>query len=146
MKESSLSQNRKTLSGDRLLSPTRSAYEGSPVGVPTPEDNTHSLTLASGHCVNINHLESEIHVESPNGEISVRIVLSEGVPVIELHSANLNLQTIEDIEVNCRKYTINSNENIEMHADGQLKLDSREEMKLSSEDDVRVNGKVIWLN
>ena len=141
-----LSGSRVTLYGDSLLSTESTSYGSQPVGVPTPDENEKELTLSSGHRVLVEHGESEITIESPEGQTNIRILLSEGLPVVELQSSRLRLQTIEDIEVSCRKYVLNTTEDIALHADGGFTADSREEMRLTSKEDVRVDGKIIWLN
>jgi hypothetical protein len=146
VKKNTLSRNRVTIAGDSLISPNTTSYDNKAVGVPTPEENEQDILLSSGHRLVIEHAESEITIESPEGDSNIRIVLSEGLPVVELQSSRLRLQSIDDIEVSCRRYVLNTTEDIALHADGHFTADSREEMRLSSKDDIRVNGNIIWLN
>ena len=146
MKKSPLSRSRVNLAGDTLLNSQTQTYEGQPVGVPSPEHPSIEQTLSSGHRLIIEHGHSEVTIESPNGDSNVRIILTENCPVIELQSATLRLHSIDDIDVSCKRYTLNAEEQIQLHSDGEMTMDSRKEMRLTSKDDIRVDGKVIWLN
>ena len=146
MKSSPFSGNRINLAGDTLLGGKTQAYEGQPVGVPDPDSPVFEQTLPSGHRLFIEHNNSEVTIESPNGDSNVRIILTEERPIIELQSASLRLHSIEDIDISCKRYTLNAEEQVQLHSDGELTMDSRQEMRLTSKDDVRVNGKIIWLN
>ncbi|MGC6508972.1 MAG: hypothetical protein ACON4U_11175 [Myxococcota bacterium] len=145
MKNSPFSSHRVNLAGDRLLSAKTQPFEGQPVGVPT-SDTDLEHTLSSGHRLTIEQGNSEVIIESPNGDANVRIIFTDNHPVIELQSASLRLHSIEDIDVSCKRYRLNAEETADFHSDGTMTIDSRQELKLTSKDDVRVDGKVIWLN
>ena len=145
MKNSPLSSHRVNLAGDTLLSAKTQSYDGLPVGVPTPSADLEH-TLSSGHRLIIEHGNTEVTIESPNGDSNVRITFANNQPVVELQSASLRLHSLEDIDLSCKNYRLNAEESAHIHSDGALTIDSRQELKLTSQDDVRVDGKVIWLN
>ena len=140
-----LSQKRFSLSGENLLcaSQAPSPAEGT-VLKPEAQEALVEHSFASGHLLRIDG--EDILIENSDGHVSMRIYLNDNQPVVELSGANLQLQSPQAVKLNCNSFSVNSVEDISLQSAGHLELDSRKEMRLTCEEDIRIQGKIIWLN
>ncbi|HWO25615.1 MAG TPA: hypothetical protein VNO30_43040 [Kofleriaceae bacterium] len=81
--------------------------------------------------------ESLVEVRSESGMVEVRIRLTEQGPVLQMESARLSLKASESVEI--------ASERVEIKA-GSVKVHAEEDLELDAESDVRVTGKMIYLN
>ena len=79
-----------------------------------------------------------VEVRSSSGQVELRIRLTEEGPVLQMESARLELKASEAVEIQSRR--------IELKATETLQLSSDNEIKADAEGEVRVNGKMIYLN
>jgi hypothetical protein len=79
-----------------------------------------------------------LEVRSSSGQVELRIRLTEEGPVLQMESARLQLKATEAIEIESKR--------IELRATETLQLSSDNEVKVDAEGEVRVNGKMIYLN
>ncbi len=95
----------------------------------SPQETSERL-LPSGRSVVLRVGEvEELEIRSPEGEVEVRIVLTEAGPVVRLRAARLELDTTESVDVRCKQFQV--------HAD---------EMRVRTEGDIHMNAAVIRLN
>jgi hypothetical protein len=152
MSSSPLTKNRISLAGDQLLqTPKKGTAAEHPVLSPSKEKEneprapvTHEL--ATGHQVEIDLDGQEIRVDDPKGDVLVRIYLEASGPTVELQGAKLQLRSTESVDVNCADFKVNAEQDIHLNAGAQLTVESTQELHLNCETDVRIRGKVIWLN
>lgn len=71
----------------------------------------------------------ELEVRSPDGEVEVRIVLTDAGPVVRLRAAKLELETIDSVDVRCKNFNVTA-----------------EEMRVQTAGDTHINAAVIRLN
>jgi phage gp45-like len=64
--------------------------------------------------------------------------LTEEGPVLQMESARLQLKATESVEIESKR--------VEIKATETLQLRSEDEVKVDAEGEVRVNGKMIYLN
>src|SRR4051812_14327860 len=81
--------------------------------------------------------ESLVEVRSESGMLEVRIRLTEQGPVLQMESARLSLKATEAVEIESARVEIKG---------GAIKLHADEDLELESSSDVRVAGKMIFLN
>jgi hypothetical protein len=81
--------------------------------------------------------ESLVEVRSESGMLEVRIRLTEQGPVLQMESARLQLKATEAIEI--------QSERVEIKA-GAVKVHADEDLELEADNEVRVAGKMIYLN
>jgi hypothetical protein len=81
--------------------------------------------------------ESLVEVRSGSGMLEVRIRLTEQGPVLQMESARLSLKATEAVEIESERVEIKGGA-VKVHADKDLELDASS--------DVRVTGKLIYLN
>ena len=71
-----------------------------------------------------------VEIRGSSGQVEVRIVLTDKGPVLQMESVRLELRAEEAVEIASKRVEIKASEEIEVEAEG----------------DVRVKGKMIWLN
>jgi hypothetical protein len=81
--------------------------------------------------------ESLVEVRSESGMLEVRIRLTEQGPVLQMESARLSLKAAEAVEIESARVEIKGGA-VRVHADEDLELDA--------DSDIRVTGKMIYLN
>ena len=69
--------------------------------------------------------------------LEVRIRLTEQGPVLQMESARLSLKAAESVEIQSERVEIKG---------GAVKVHADEDLELEGEKDVRVVGKMIYLN
>ena len=79
-----------------------------------------------------------IEIRSSSGQLELRIKLTEDGPVLQMESAKLQLKATELVEIASKR--------VEITASETLHLKSENEIKADAEGEVRVNGKMIYLN
>jgi hypothetical protein len=81
--------------------------------------------------------ESLVEVRSESGMLEVRIRLTEQGPVLQMESARLSLKASEAVEIESARVEIKG---------GAVKVHADEDLELEADGDVRVAGKLIYLN
>jgi len=79
-----------------------------------------------------------VEIRSSSGQVELRIKLTEDGPVLQMESVRLQLKASEAVEIESRR--------VEIRAGEALELSSGNEVKVEGEGEVRVNGKMIFLN
>src|ERR1044071_2372373 len=79
-----------------------------------------------------------VEVRSSSRQVELRIRLTEEGPVLQMESARLQLKASEVVEIESRR--------IELRASETVQLSSENEIKVDADGEVRVNGKMIYLN
>ncbi|HEX4423510.1 MAG TPA: hypothetical protein VH165_36625 [Kofleriaceae bacterium] len=79
-----------------------------------------------------------VEIRSSSGQVELRIRLTEDGPVLQMESVRLNLKAAESVEIEAKR--------VEIKATETLQLASNDEIKVDAEGEVRVNGKMIYLN
>ncbi len=98
------------------------------------------IYLREGRTLSIEEAGSDelLEVRSSSGQVELRIRLTEEGPVLQMESARLQLRATEAVEIESKR--------IELRATETLQLSSDNEIKVDAEGEVRVNGKMIYLN
>ena len=145
MTTKSLRNNRFSVSGSSLLHnlPTKQHVPAAETSTP-PESKEH--TLPSGHKLIIDFEQSVIDVQTPQGTPAVHISLKEEGPVVEVAGAKLSLKSPKDIDVSCENFSVQTEKDLYMNANGGIIIESTQELELNCEVDVHIRAKVIWLN
>ena len=139
---SSLRKNRFSVSGSSLLQTPPQQSPPSPTAKTIPS----SIPLPSGHSLQIDIDGNTIAIESPKGEPAVQIHLKEDGPVVEVAGARLALKSPKDINVACENFSVDTEKDLYMNANGGIIIESTQELQLNCEVDVHIRANVIWLN
>lgn len=101
------------------------------------DENARQLPSGRSVVVRVHDSKEELEVRSPGGEVEIRIVLTETGPVVSLRGARLELESAETVAVKCRSFEVNASEGVAI---------AGHEMRVKTEDDIHLNGKIIRLN
>jgi len=74
--------------------------------------------------------QEQLEVRNPDGFVEVHIVLSDQGPIVRLRGAKLELQSTEELSIQCKKFAVQAEESASVQSSGP----------------VRVNGEMIYLN
>ena len=90
--------------------------------------------------------EDLIQIEEPQGEITLKVRLTDAGPVITVEGAHLSIKATETVTLEAKKISIHAQEEAVLKSEGRLQLDSAARMDIRSDDDIRLEGKIIHLN
>jgi len=79
-----------------------------------------------------------VEIRSSSGQLELRIKLTEEGPVLQIESARLQLKAAEAVEIESKRVEIRASETVHVASDNEVKVEA--------EGEVRVNGKMIFLN
>jgi phage gp45-like len=96
--------------------------------------------LREGRTLSVQQAGSDdlVEIRSSSGQVEVRIRLTEDGPVLQMESARLQLKAAESVEIDSKRVAIRATE--------AVTIESKDEVKVEAEGEVRVNGKMIFLN
>ena len=146
MSNKSLRSNRFSVSGNSLLQNEQPNQHIPTTESSTATHETQQHTLPSGHNLIIDFAQSIIDVRTPQGQPAVHITLHKEGPVVEVAGAKLSLKSPSDIDVSCENFSVQTEKDLYMNANGGLIIESTQELQLNCEVDVHIRAKVIWLN
>jgi hypothetical protein len=110
--------------------------------------NNRLVQLESGRQVVIQSegMEEVVRIVEPEGNISLTVRMTDKGPVVTLTGAHLEISSTESITLDSRNIVLNSRENTLLKSEGGLRIDAEGEVDIHSEDDIRVEAKIIHLN
>jgi phage gp45-like len=79
-----------------------------------------------------------VEIRSSSGQVELRIKLTEEGPVLQMESARLQLKASESVQIESKRIEIRATETVQLASENEIKVDA--------EGEVRVNGKMIYLN
>lgn len=109
------------------------------------EETGETRYLKDGRTLTV-HNDDTVEIRSAGGMLEVRIVLTEQGPVLAMESARLSLKAAESIELESKRVEIKATETVAVASQGSVKITSDKETVIDAEEDVKVEGKMIWLN
>jgi uncharacterized protein (DUF2345 family) len=86
-----------------------------------------------------------VEIRGASGMLEVRIRLTEQGPVLQMETARMQLKASEAVEIESARVEIKGTERVEV-AGGNVKVHGDEDVEVEANSDVRVTGKMIWLN
>lgn len=90
--------------------------------------------------------EQLVEIKNGSGMLEVRIRLTDAGPVLQMEAARLQLKATEAVEIESARVEIKGAEHVAVSSGGKLEVHSEEETTVDSNGDVKVAGKMIWLN
>jgi len=111
-------------------------------------DGKMDIQLESGRrlMVHSDKHEERVEIRDTEGEIVMRVCLSDDGPTITMQGARLELKSTESLSLVSKKVHIVAEEGAAIESAGSLEINSVENMEIQSEEDVCVNAKTIHLN
>jgi hypothetical protein len=89
--------------------------------------------------------EQLVEIRNESGMLEVRIRLTEEGPVLQMESARLSLKAAEAVEIESKRVEIKGTEKLEI-AGGEVSVTSEQDTTVTAEGEIRVVGKMIYLN
>ena len=87
-----------------------------------------------------------VEIRASNGRVELSIKMTEEGPVLQLDGVRLSVNAAESIDMKCKKFSVDASESVELTSEGSLDVSSEDEMTVRSTADVRVRGRIIYLN
>ena len=114
---------------------------------PAPSTPTPARRLPSGRSVVMRAVQGqeELEIRTAEGELEVRITLTEAGPVIQLRGARLEVESPDAVLFHCRQFEVHAAERLDLQSGGDAGIMARE-LRVKTEGDVRIDGEVIRLN
>ena len=111
-------------------------------------DKKKRMRLDSGRQIIVHSDEKEelIQIAEPEGEIVMTVRMTDAGPVVTVRGAHLELKSTESITLEAKKITIHAQEEAVVESEGRLEIDSAKKMDIHSDNEIRVEGKMIHLN
>lgn len=86
-----------------------------------------------------------VEVRSESGMVEVRIRLTDQGPVLQMESVRLQLKASEAVEIESNRVEIKGAEMVAVSG-GKVAVSAEEDVQVEGKGDVRVTGKMIYLN
>ncbi len=116
--------------------------------VDNKKEPSRTLRLVSGREIKVSAGENEdlLEIFESEGEMVLKVRLTENGPVMAVEGCRLSLNSSESIALRAPTVEISAEKEALIESKGALKIDSVKEMGIHSDDDIRVVGKIIHLN
>ena len=86
-----------------------------------------------------------VEIRNESGLVEVRIKLTEEGPVLQMEAVRMQLKAAEQVTIESQAVEIKGAERVEI-AGGKIDVTAEEDVTVESKAEVRVVGKMIWLN
>jgi hypothetical protein len=114
----------------------------------TESEDDRTLYLRNGRSLVVGEEGNEevLQIAAASGQIELRVRLTEEGPVLQFEGARLELKATEVVDIKCKVFKVEAEESVELLSKGVMNIESEGELSIKSVDDVRVVGKIIYLN
>ncbi|MBL0214458.1 MAG: hypothetical protein IPQ07_11280 [Myxococcales bacterium] len=89
--------------------------------------------------------EQLVEIRNESGMLEVRIRLTEAGPVLQMDAARLQLKASEQVSIESARVEIKGTEQVDLSG-GKVKISGEEDVNVDAKGEVRVVGKMIYLN
>ena len=86
-----------------------------------------------------------VEIRNESGMLEVRIKLTEQGPVLQMDAVRLQLKASEAVEIESPRVEIKASEQLGLHG-GKIEVVGEEDVTVDAKGEVRVVGKMIYLN
>ncbi len=90
-------------------------------------------------------IDQLVEIRNGAGLVEIRIQLTEQGPVVQVEAARLQLKASEAIEIASPHVAIAGSEKLELTG-GKVGVHAEDDLDVDSKEEIRINGKMIWLN
>ena len=114
----------------------------------TRQSKRTQMKLESGRHIKVHAEEKEeiLEIVEPEGQVVMKVRLTDAGPVITVQGARLDLKSTESLTLKAKKVKITAKEQAVVESKGSLEIDASKNIDIHSDQDVRVVGKIIHLN
>jgi phage gp45-like len=86
-----------------------------------------------------------VEIRSESGLVEVRIKLTEEGPVLQMEAVRMQLKAAEQVEIHSARVEITGTEQVAVTG-GTIEVQGEEDVTVDAKGEVRVSGKMIYLN
>jgi phage gp45-like len=86
-----------------------------------------------------------VEIRSESGMVELRIKLTEAGPVLQMEAVKLQLKATDAVEIESQRVEIKGAEAVSVSG-GKIEVEAEEDATVEAKGEVRVRGKMIWLN
>ncbi len=111
------------------------------------EEDTKEVYLRDGRKLSVSEQGQDqlVEIRNESGMLEVRIKLTAEGPVLQMESVKLSLKASEAVEIESKRVAITGSEQVAVSG-GEVKVAGEEDVKIDAKNEVRVVGKMIYLN
>lgn len=111
-------------------------------------DGIAELPLTGGRTLAVicNDAGEEIQLCAPDGEVEIRIAVTENGPVLRIRAARLEVEGAEDVQFSCQRFAVHTTEVTHLTSDGQLRLRSEEQVLIRAAEELDLKGRPVRTN
>jgi hypothetical protein len=114
---------------------------------PEEESEEQRLSLRDGRRLTVSEsgIDQLVEIRNESGMLELRIKLTSEGPVLQMESLRLELKATEAVQIESPRVEIKGTERLDLHG-GHVSVHAEEEVQVDANGDVRVVGKMIYLN
>jgi len=111
------------------------------------EEDTKEVYLRDGRKLSVSEQGQDqlVEIRNESGMLELRIRLTEDGPVLQMESLKLSLKAAESVEIESKRVEIKGTEQVSVTG-GEVKVVGEEDVKIDAKNEVRVVGRMIYLN
>jgi hypothetical protein len=104
------------------------------------------VELEHGHTLAVSPGGKTVEIRAPGGMVEIRVEMTEAGPVLRAEAARLEISAEEDVVIKGKHVSLNGSESVDLDSKGTLNASSAGELKITSAEQMRLRGEMIWLN
>jgi len=110
-------------------------------------EDTREVYLKDGRKLTISEQGADqlVEIRSESGMVELRIKLTEEGPVLQMEAVKLQLKATESVEIESARVDIKGTESVAVSG-GKVEVEGEEDVTVDAKGEVRVTGKMIYLN
>lgn len=114
---------------------------------PEEETEEREVFLRDGRKLVVSEAGTDqlVEIRNESGMLELRIRLTEQGPVLQMESLRLSLKATESVEIESQRVEIKGTEQVDVSG-GKVKIASEEDVNVDAKGEIRVVGKMIYLN
>ena len=112
------------------------------------DEDEKKLFLDQGRSVAVNRdgAHQVVEFRDASGTLELRVKLTEEGPVLVMEGMKVQVNATESFHVKTKDFHVEAEGETIIATKGELKIHSDGEMKIDSPEDLRIRGKIIYLN
>lgn len=112
------------------------------------QDGDLEVPLSSGRALTVIRTRTgdEVQLRSPEGELEVRLLVTDDGPVVRMRAARLEVDAVEDVNLTCERFAVHATEEMKLTTDGQLRLRAQQQVLIRAKEELDLKGRPVRTN
>ena len=113
----------------------------------THDEESREVYLKDGRKLTLSEQGGDqlVEIRNESGLVEVRIKLTEEGPVLQMEAVRMQLKASEQVSIESQAVEIKGAESVEVSG-GKVNVEAEQDVEVESKAEVRIRGKMIWLN